>query len=32
MLFNLIADLVGGVEVTVVDDDGGPVPGPRTIV
>jgi hypothetical protein len=32
MLFNLIADLVGGVEVTVVDDGGGPVPGPRTIV
>jgi hypothetical protein len=30
-LFNLIADLVGGVEMTVVEDDRGPVPGPRTV-
>jgi hypothetical protein len=31
-LFNLIADLVGGVEITVVDDGGDPASGPRTVV
>jgi hypothetical protein len=31
-LFNLIADLVGGVALTVVEDGGDPVSGPRTVV
>jgi hypothetical protein len=31
-LFNLIAELVGGVGVTVVEDGGDPVSGPRTVV
>jgi hypothetical protein len=32
MLFNLIADLVGGVELTVVEDAGDAGAGPRTVV
>jgi hypothetical protein len=31
-LFNLLADLVGGVELTVVEDERRPAPGPRTVV
>ena len=31
LLFNLIADLVGGIEVTVVDDDPASA-GPRSVV
>jgi hypothetical protein len=31
-LFNLIADLVGGVEVTVVENDDRPASGPHTVV
>lgn len=31
-LFNLIAELVGGIELTVVEDGGDTVSGPRTVV